>query len=188
MPSPKLTTPIEFDKYYHIFNRGNNHEKLFYTDQNYLYFLKKYKKYLIEHVATYAYCLMPNHFHLLIKTKSENVSDQFRRFFQSYALSINKQEGRTGSLFTKPFRRLAVENEDYMKWLVFYIHYNPEKHCIISNFKNFRHSSFQALVSDSKTDLERNDLFEFFGGQKKFMEFHNFHHEEKRIQKYIIEE
>ena len=113
MPTPKLTTPIEIDRYYHIFNRGNNHELLFYKEFNYSYFLNKYDKYLSEHVSTFAYCLMPNHFHLLIKTKTDSTSKQLRKLFQSYALSINKQENRTGSLFTKPFRRIAIEDNEY---------------------------------------------------------------------------
>ena len=188
MPSPKLKTPIEFDRYYHIFNRGNNHDHIFYKDLNYDYFLGKYKKYLGGHVKTYAYCLLPNHFHLLIKTISDKVSSQLQKFFQSYALSINKQEGRSGSLFTKPFRRLSIEDDDYLKWLVFYIHFNPEKHFICSNFRNYQHSSFSSFLSSAETGLEREEVFKWFGNKKDFIDYHNFYHEEKRIQKYIIEE
>jgi len=188
MPTPKLKTPIEFDRYYHIYNRGNNYGLLFYKEFNYQFFLDKFKKYLKEHVHTCAYSLLPNHFHLLIKTKSSIVSSQFQKFFQSYALSINKQETRTGSLFTKPFRRIAVEDDEYFKWLVFYIHYNPEKHKIIDDFRNYPHTSFQSLISNSNTDLSRDKVFEWFGGRKEFIDFHQFYHEEKRIQKYIIEE
>ena len=61
--------PLQEGKYYHIYNRGNNRETLFYTEANYKYFLKKYDKYLSEYVDTYAYCLLPNHFHLLISVK-----------------------------------------------------------------------------------------------------------------------
>ena len=187
MPSLKLNTPIEIDQYYHIFNRGNNHELLFYKEFNYSYFLKKYDKYLSEHVSTFAYCLMPNHFHLLIKTKTDSVSKQLRKLFQSYALSINKQENRTGSFFTKPFRRIAIEDDEYLKWLMFYIHYNPEKHKFSGDFRNYKYSSYQSLINDKETNLSRKELFEWFGGREEFIEFHNFHHEEKRIKKYIIE-
>lgn len=188
MPSPKLITPIEFDRYYHIFNRGNNYETLFYKDFNYSYFLKKYIKYLSEHVSTFAYCLLPNHFHLLIKTNTDKVSGQLRKLFQSYALSINKQENRTGSLFTKPFRRIAVEDDEYLRWLVFYIHYNPEKHQIFDDFKKYKHSSFQSFLNNSIPSPEQEEVFEWFGGKKDFIEYHKFYHEEKRAQKYIIEE
>ena len=61
--------PLHEGKFYHIYNRGNNRETLFYTEANYKYFLKKYDKYLSEYIDTYAYCLLPNHFHLLISVK-----------------------------------------------------------------------------------------------------------------------
>lgn len=188
MPSPKLITPIEIDRYYHIFNRGNNYEFLFFKDYNYTYFLKKYKEYLSEHVSTFAYSLLPNHFHLLIKTKTDTVSSQFRKLFQSYALSINKQENRTGSLFTKPFRRITIEDNEYLKWLVFYIHFNPEKHRIIDDFRKYEHGSFQSLINSSIPTQEQKEVFDWFGGKEDFIEYHKFYHEEKRVQKYIIEE
>ena len=97
----KNTQPIYANTFYHIYNRGNNYEKIFFNDNNYYYFLNKYDKYLSSVVETYAYCLIPNHFHLLIKTKDdyENISEQFRRFFITYSQKINEQENRSGSLF-----------------------------------------------------------------------------------------
>lgn len=187
MPSLKLNTPIEIDQFYHIYNRGNNPELLFYKDFNYSYFLKKYEKYLSKHVSTFAYCLMPNHFHLLIKTKSESVSNQLKKLFQSYALSINKQENRTGSLFTKPFRRIAIEDNEYLKYLVFYIHYNPEKHKLFKDFRNYKFSSYKSLTDKTNTFLCRKELFEWFGGSEEFLSFHSYYHEEKRFEKYIVE-
>ena len=63
--------PIEFGKFYHIFNRGNNSENLFLTHDNYSYFLSLYYKYISQVADTYAWCLMPNHFHMLIRVKDE---------------------------------------------------------------------------------------------------------------------
>lgn len=59
------------DTFYHIYNRGNNKEKIFYKDSNYIFFLQKFDSYLSPYLDLYSYCLLPNHFHLLIKTKSE---------------------------------------------------------------------------------------------------------------------
>jgi putative transposase len=61
---------IEPEKFYHIWNRGNNRENLFYTVANYEYFLRLYDQFLDPVAETYAFCLLPNHFHLLIRTKS----------------------------------------------------------------------------------------------------------------------
>jgi putative transposase len=62
---------LEFDKYYHIYNRANGWEKIFLHQDNYRFFLEKYEFHLSAFVDTYCYCLMPNHFHLLIKVKEE---------------------------------------------------------------------------------------------------------------------
>lgn len=63
--------PLQFGVYYHIFNRGNNRENLFFEERNYRHFLRLYAKYILPVVDTYAYCLLPNHFHLLIRVKPE---------------------------------------------------------------------------------------------------------------------
>ncbi len=67
MPSPP---PLEYNCYYHIFNRGNNRENIFKEERNYRYFLKLYAKYIEPVADTFAYCLLPNHFHLLVRTKT----------------------------------------------------------------------------------------------------------------------
>jgi len=188
MPSKFILTPIESDRYFHIYNRGNNFENIFFKPENYIYFLKKYKEYLFDHVETYAYCLLPNHFHLLVKVTNDNASSQFRKFFQSYALSINKQEGRTGSLFAKVFKRIKITNDDYLKRLVFYIHYNPEKHSISDNFKIYPYNSYQIILSNCQTSLERNEVFEWFGSKEEFIDYHTYLHGEMKISKCILED
>jgi len=65
----KLQIPLEEDKFYHIFNRGNNGILLFYKPENYLFFLRRLDEYLSPYVEVYAFCLMPNHFHLLVRVK-----------------------------------------------------------------------------------------------------------------------
>ncbi|MCF6359136.1 MAG: transposase [Cyclobacteriaceae bacterium] len=62
---------MDVNTYYHIYNRANGNENLFRSDENYEYFLKKWGEYISDIADTYAYCLMPNHFHFLIKTKTE---------------------------------------------------------------------------------------------------------------------
>jgi len=78
-------TPFYSNQFYHIYNRGNNGEKIFYTSENYLFFLKRYDHYLSDYADTYAYCLLPNHFHFLIKVIDKvKVVEAFRLFFLSY--------------------------------------------------------------------------------------------------------
>ncbi|MFC4232033.1 transposase [Parasediminibacterium paludis] len=134
--------PLFPNQYYHIYNRCNNSENLFYNEENYSFFLRKYDYYLSDYLDTYAYCLLPNHFHLLVKVKrleifklstflklgktledpSQIVSEAFRRFFMSYSKAINKQSNRTGSLFQKNFKRKLIEDKGYLLTCAKYIH------------------------------------------------------------------
>ncbi len=83
--------PVTF---YHIYNRGNNKQDIFSRRENYLYFLKKIRKHLLPHLDIVAYCLMPNHFHILAYTKSdidhEKFSEDLKIMLRSYTRAINK--------------------------------------------------------------------------------------------------
>jgi len=69
---------MEADKFYHVYNRGNNKENLFYKSDNYEFFLRRYDEYFSRFLNTYAFCLLPNHFHMLVQVKSdEEVSEAF---------------------------------------------------------------------------------------------------------------
>lgn len=175
---------LEAGKYYHIINKGNNGDNLFYHSKNYYYFLQKYAELLCEYVETCCYCLLPNHFHLLVRVRSDNplinarndgqvVSNQFRRFFLGYAQAINKQEGRTGSLFQKNFKRLLIDNDNYLHNVVFYIHLNPRKHGIDLDFRNYLYSSYQSLLCNRPTKLKRDEVIAWFGTAEKFVKAHN---------------
>jgi putative transposase len=95
---------LEPDAFYHVYNRGHNRQRIFFSVENYRYFKRKLKKHIASTFPILAYCLMPNHFHLLIENRQP--SDQPYHFnkkwstvLSSYALAINRQEGRTGALF-----------------------------------------------------------------------------------------
>ena len=78
---------LELGKYYHLYNRSNNEEIVFRADENYVYFLKKYRSYLQHFVNTIAYCLMPTHFHFVVRvtTTDESLPDKdfYRKYFKS---------------------------------------------------------------------------------------------------------
>ncbi len=167
------------DRFYHIYNRGNNGDNLFYQRRNYHFFLRRYNQYLSRYLDTFAYCLLPNHFHLLVRVKpndheniSKIISEQFRHFFTSFAKAIIKQEGRTGSLFEKKFRRIAVANEGHFHNLILYIHANPQLHRIYNNYREYEHSSFNTLNSTVPTKLCRQEVWEWFGSREAYEETH----------------
>jgi len=166
-------TPLYKDQYYHIYNRGNNGEKIFYSPANYLFFLKRFEKYLSDCVDLFAYCLLSNHFHLLIKVKDNiQLGEQFRLLFLSYSKAINKQIGRTGSLFQKRYKRTIIESIPSLCRAAEYIHTNPVHHNITNDFMNYKYSSFQSLISDKETKLNREELLKWFEGRDNFIKVH----------------
>jgi hypothetical protein len=91
------------------------------------------------------------------------VSQAFNNGLVAYAKAINKAYGRTGSLFQHPFGRLPVTSERYFAALVHYIHYNPQKHGLVDDFRQWRYSSYSALISDKPTQLERSAVLSWLG-------------------------
>ena len=168
--------------YYHIFNRGVNRENIFVEERNYSHFLRLYAKYIEPVAETYAYCLLRNHFHVLVRIKSEsedqeadkilNPSQQFSNFFNAYAKAINKAYGRTGSLFQHPFGRVPVKNSRQFYQVVNYIHRNPQKHKIVNDFKNWKYSFHAALLSNGPTYIKRESVLDWFGTRSDFIYLH----------------
>lgn len=191
----KTFAPLQPGIYYHIFNKGNNGEDLFREVRNYSYFLTLYIKYILPIADTYAYCLLKNHFHLLVRIKEEdqylsfqnfdnkgklhlpdkdyfNPSKNFSNLFNAYTKAINKNYQRTGSLFEERFDRIPVTRDAYFLELIFYIHFNPQKHRLISDFRKWKWSSYQALIKNGDTHLMRDEVIELFGSKNAFEEFH----------------
>ncbi len=183
--------PMQTDTCYHIYNRGVNGENLFREAANYDYFLTKYAKYIQPVADTYAYCLLKNHFHLAIKTKREQdikealpdktkhtaeeiISRQFSHLFNGYAQGFNKKYGRTGLLFETPFRRIAVTSDSYLSHLISYIHFNPQRHRLCADFREWPYSSYHTYLTSQATRLKREEGLSWFGGIKQFMDYHNF--------------
>jgi putative transposase len=173
--------PLESGVFYHIYNRGTNREDIFVQERNYRYFLQLYAKYIEPVAETYAYCLLKNHFHVLARVK--DVQDPkglsrplgsmaFSNLFNAYAKAINKACGRTGSLFQHPFGRIPVLTQSYLIQLVRYIHLNPQKHGLVSDFRAWPYSSYQAYLSNQPTRLPRDAVLGWFDGAPGFVAAH----------------
>ncbi|MDX1603326.1 MAG: hypothetical protein R3209_09650 [Salinimicrobium sediminis] len=165
---------LEKDSFYHIYNRGINKTNIFSNDENKVYFLKQYHKYLSEKISTYAYCLLQNHFHLVIRIDGNpiEVTQSFSNFFNSYAKAYNKAENRTGSLFEKHFKRIQVDSEKYLKQLIIYVNLNPQIH-FGEDFRNYSFSSYKEVMSGSNKILETDQILDHFGGKENFLEVHD---------------
>lgn len=158
---------LEKDGYYHIYNRGINGEILFKNDENKRYFLKLVAKHLSEKIAILSYCLMDNHYHFTVRIKAdEKIATQaFSNLFNAYAKAYNKQEGRTGSLFEKHFRRKRILDDSYLRNLIVYIHTNPQNHGVIDDFEKYRFSSYPAFISTNHSEtlkIEKKEVLRIF--------------------------
>ena len=184
----KVSHQAEFvnGRFYHVYNRTVGKELLFATDENFRFFLQQYTKYTQPYVETWAYCLLPDHFHFLIRIKENEdsklnsevgidhlfISRQFRKFFQSYVMAFNKQESRHGTLLCTPFKRIEVGSDEYLKRLIYYIHANPQKHGYVPDFRIWKWSSYMAMNSNANTLLQRAAVLELFDGPASFLKEH----------------
>ena len=173
--------PLEHGKYYHIYNRGINSDNLFKENENYNYFLKLYDKHIDPIADTFAWCLMKNHFHFLVRIKEieeieTNVkilpSQSFSNLFNAYTKAFNKSNNRHGPLFERPFRRKIVNNNSYFQNLIVYIHNNPVNHNICEHLIEYPWSSYLSCVSDKPTKLKRTVVIEIFENIENFKYVH----------------
>ena len=195
MPDSRI--PLEADKYFHIYNHAIGTDNLFTIDKNYTFFLFNFKDYISPYADLAGYCLMPNHFHLIVRfhsfdaiqkvflernivkesnidsdMMSELLSRQFSNFFNRYAKSFNKQEYRRGSLFMAAFKRKPVESDHYLRRLIRYVNMNPVKDNFVNSAPDWKYSSYSSLISLKPTLLIRDEVIELFDGLENFIFFH----------------
>ena len=194
--------PLEQSRFYHIYNRGINGTNLFYNKGNYEFFLHRYAEYLSPFVETYALCLLPNHFHLLVRVKERDAVDKkvellenkehpasaaFQRLFTSYSKAINVQQKRHGSLFEKPFKRKLVTDTQYLANLVFYIHANPQLHSITDDFRMYPWSSYDKILKNTPTRLQKDEVMQWFSSPENYVAYHNRKMDLEKIKDMMIE-
>ncbi len=152
---------------YHIYNRGNNQQPIFFNDRNYLYFIQKCHQYLKPISEVLAWCLMRNHFHFLIEITEESlkpvrsggiimpaISNGFRLLQSSYAKGINKQENRTGNLFQQKTKaKLVSSDPEYPLAAFLYIHLNPVSAGLIKDPVEWEYSSWKEYTGPRNNTL-----------------------------------
>lgn len=198
--------PLEKGSYYHIYNRGNNSIDVFFDIESYYYFLRLYDKYISPIADTYAWCLLKNHFHILVyirmdheidierleystieKPKIIDPSKQFGHLFNAYTQAINKKFNRTGGLFEKPFERKLITSERYLQNVIYYIHNNPVQHGFVTQMSLYPWSSFESILSDKPTKLNRKEIIDIYGGKEEFVNYHTIKQNFNEIRDFIIE-
>lgn len=166
---------LEDGKYYHLYNRSNNFERVFLADENYQYFLNKFITYLKPNSEILAYCLMPTHFHFLIKIcKNEDLQVQKKvgLVLSSYTKAINKRYSRQGSLFQPHTKAKEIIDEQYLFTLISYIHQNPLRSKLVARLDEWKHSSYNELCGNYHGSVVSKEFYkQYFRSSEEFREY-----------------
>jgi len=157
---------------YHIFNRSN--EIVFYNRENYLFFLRKIREHILPYANILSFCLMPNHFHLILTVKSEGVAffnnkrlDEMQVLsraigttLSSYTQAINKQQGRRGSLFAHKTKAKILNDakDEYALNCFMYVHQNPLLAKLVERIEHWEFSSFPDYIGKRNGTLVDKQL------------------------------
>ncbi len=189
---PRREIPFVSNQYYHFYNRGNNREKVFFESENYLYFLKGLRKYMLPFVEVIAYCLMPTHYHVLGRIKpvketetsevlktsevlssevltSSAISNAMMKFIVSYTKAINKRFDRVGTLFQGQFHGKPIETYSHLLTLCLYIHANPVKDGLVFLPEEWQFSNYLEWMELRNGRLVNRDFItENFGSKEEY--------------------
>jgi len=188
----------ESNNYYHIYNHASGEKNLFNDHLDFIDFMGKFDKYFSNIFDLFAYCLMPNHFHFLVRVKDEVfikekivkeidseakqkyisgndelnalIEDQYRRFFSSSSIKYNKKYKTTGQLFLNRHKRIFLEPDFRLKYILCYIHHNPIHHKFRKNYGEWTYCSYQKYLESNDSYIAKlND----FGGLDLFLKMHH---------------
>jgi putative transposase len=168
------STPLVAGQYYHLYNRGVNHQPIFFCEENWAFFLQQVRLYFqLQFVEILAYCLMPNHYHFLVYLKTDDFSARIMQPFSvSYTKAVNKQQHRVGPLFQGPFQSARIGTNAYLIHLSRYIHLNPLKGRLVEKLSEWTYSSYPEYLGIRKGHLPRMDMvMEFFPGSDAYRQF-----------------
>ena len=167
----KISAPGE---YFHIYNRGNAKERIFIEDQDFTFFLMRLKQNLFpnqekgrsrlqflppDSFSVVCYCLMPNHFHFLIRQNTDlPIGKLLLKLCTSYSMYFNKKYDRVGHIFQDQFKQVLVGDNEYLTWLSAYIHQNPKVAGLTNNIEKYAWSSYLNFIGERNDPLCRKEV------------------------------
>ena len=133
---------------YHVYNRAAAQDQLFYHHGNYLHCLRLTKKFSLRYgVAVMAYCLMPNHYHFLLRQEHDiHISKFVNVLFNAYVQAVNREQGRKGTMFESRFRYVHVDRDEYARYLCRYIHLNPKAATLVNDPAEWPYSNYLEFI------------------------------------------
>ncbi len=173
---------------YHLYNRGNNKQTVFYDEQDYRAFLfriglalgidtevlnnNEFLRMPKSRVritksppglyGLHGFCLMPNHFHLLIEQfENRSISKFMSKICTSFSMYMNKKYNRVGHVFQDRFKSVPIENNSQLMWTSAYIHMNPVKGSLVTVPHEYKWSSFNDLAGNRKLPITHTDFINY---------------------------
>ncbi|MBJ7347822.1 MAG: transposase [Thermoleophilaceae bacterium] len=192
MPARNRTKQYVDNGIYHVYNRGGNRQLIFRDQEDRIVFMSLLKRYLgnqtsenrdgkpfrsfQKDIDLLAFCLMPNHFHFVVRQRSApTMADFMQRVMTSYAMYFNRRHKRTGPLFEGPYQGRLVDDDRYLQRVIAYVHLNPEHPF------EYPHSSHGLFVGKHRVDWAKSDAaLQLFGGRNRYLEFITSMHAERR--------
>ena len=196
MPSKYVVRNFAEDSYYHIFNRGVEKRNIFLDEKDYRFFetylfiylnplknvlekhpdlpLRLHNKNLSKEVKLIAYCLMPNHFHLLLKQKTKDgISKLMKQVANAYTLYFNQKHKRTGALMQGRFKAVPILEDNLLIHIARYIHLNPTSSGLTQDLNSYQWSSYPDYLGKGVfLSCSKDELLNYFKSTEDFEQFH----------------
>jgi putative transposase len=170
-------------QYYHIYNRGAAKEPIFSNQGNYEYLLQLVRRYQKKYsVTVLAYCLMPNHYHLLLRQETDEPLSKFINvLFNAYVQAVNIQQKRKGTLFEGRYKHIRIDRWEYLIHLCRYIHRNPVKARLATKPEDWPFSNYRDWIGLRNGTL-KDDTFirDHFMHAQNYLEFVNDFQDDQR--------
>ncbi len=160
---------------HHLYNRGAHKERIFFEEENYIFFLARLKYYKDKYrIEILSYCLMPNHFHLFVRqlTEESSISVFISSLLNSYTKSVNRRYDKSGTLFQGKTKSKPVDDENYFKWIIKYLLENPVNAGMVKHITDWEYSNAKELFgirNNGITCVEH--VVSFFQNEKLMREF-----------------
>jgi putative transposase len=164
------------NQFYHLYNRSINQETLFYHTHNYNLFIGKFCK-LRKYISFHAFCLMPTHFHFLVRIETPD-QDPLRRkigdILSGYTKSINRNYGRTGSLFQQHTKAKLISGSTHLISCLNYIHQNPIRAGLTTSLEEWEFSSYREYVGKTnECFIDSKEMLDLFYDLGDFIRISN---------------
>ena len=159
---------------YHVMNRGSAYQKIFINNEDNELFLRTLSEtHSLWGIEVFAYCLMDNHYHILLRTPEGKLSRAMKHLNGLYTQRFNKNHGRDGALFRGRYKAILVDADAYLTSVVRYIHLNPVEAKCVKRPQDYRWSSHRLYLEDKNVPqwLKGQEVLNHFASLEEFQQF-----------------